>query len=126
MKDWKRMTMKFTEGQSDSIYFLFDALLRFSQLSEWYSKNNQLFNIYSDIYLKQYWKSFLPLRLIAINIDLGVLHYESSELYVESLENIKNIKEIIAVITCQNLKKKWTIVVDRATDNLKITNEIDI
>lgn len=126
MKDWKRMTMKFTEGQSDSIYFLFDALLRFSQLSEWYSKNNQLFNIYSDIYLKQYWKSFLPLRLIAINIDLGVLHYESSELYVESLENIKNIKEIIAVIICQNLKKKWTIVVDRATDNLKITNEIDI
>ena len=97
------MTMRFTEGQSDIIYFLFDALLRFSQLSECYSKNNQLFNIYSDIYLKQYWKSFLPLRLIAINIDLGVLHYESAELQVESLENIKNIKEIIAVIIVKKI-----------------------
>tara|TARA_B100001057_G_C22396070_1_gene774068 strand:+ start:99 stop:584 length:486 start_codon:yes stop_codon:yes gene_type:complete len=115
-----------TEGQSDSIYFLFDALLRFCQLYEWYSKNNQLFNIYSDVYLKNYCKNFLPLRLISINIDLGQLHYESAELQVESLENIKNINEIIAVIICQNLKKKWTIVVDRPTDNLKITNEIDI
>ena len=120
------MTMRFTEGQSDSIYFLFDALLRFSQLLECYSKNSQLFNIYSDIYLNNYCKNFLPLRLISINIDLGQLHYESIELQVESLENIKNIKEIIAVIICQNLKKKWTIVVDRPTDNLKITNEIDI
>ena len=36
---------------------------------------------------------------------------------------IKNIKEIIAVIICQYLKKKWTIVVDRTTDNLKITHK---
>ena len=120
------MTMRFIEGQSDSIYFLFDALLRFCQLSEWYSKNNQLFNIYSDIYLKEYWKNFLPLRLIAINIDLGLLHYESAELQMESLENIYNIKVIIAVITCTKLKKKWTIVVDKFTDNLKIINEMDI
>lgn len=48
----KRMSMIFVEGRSDSIYFLFDALLRFSQLSELYYKNNSVFNIYSDIYLK--------------------------------------------------------------------------
>ena len=120
------MTMRFIEGQSDTIYFLFDALLRLCNLSEFYSKNSQLFNIYSDVYLKKYWKNFLPIRLIAINLDLGLLHYESAELQVESLENIKNIKEIIAVIICQNLKKKWTIVVDRPTDNLKITNEKNI
>lgn len=46
------MSMIFVEGRSDSIYFLFDALLRFSQLSELYYKNNSVFNIYSDIYLK--------------------------------------------------------------------------
>ena len=120
------MTMRFIEGKSDYIYFLFDALFRFCELSEWYSKNNQIFNIYSDIYLKEYWKNFLPLRLIAINIDLGLLHYDSIELQVESLKNINDINEIIAIVICTKLKKKWTIVVDKIADNLKIINEINI